>query len=477
VLLSAVGFGLRAAAMGQSLLGDELFTFEISTRPGLHDVLAGVRSDLEVTPPLHFVVAWAAAQLGDPRVWLRVPSLVAGAAAVPLTYLLGARTLGRPAGLLGAALMALSPFAIFYSVEARAYALLMLLLVASSLVLMRAVSVRGGGAWATYAFLACAALYTHYTAAFVLAAQGGWAAWFHRDRLRELLLAYAAVALAYAPWLPFLLEDVGSTTQLYNQAIAPLSLDSLGDALVTWLLGMPLTGVGEVPGAAGLALIAAGLAIALAGAARARAAGGGRKRPSLRPEGALIFVIALASPVGAVLYSIGGSSFLPRNLIGSLPALCVAAGGLLTSIRRPLGAVAAALVLAGMALGALAALGPDQQRPAYRDAAELIDARLGPGDPVLEVLPIPTGSPARRALQVNFERPHPLFRTGEAGGTVRALRAARGRELAVVVPAGALGAAAPSPAELGRGFRLVERRSYRGLAELTVYRWRSTAAR
>src|SRR5262245_65871970 len=86
-------------------------------------MLDGVTGALEISPPLYFALAWFCAKLGDPHVWIRVPALVAGVALVPAVYALGVRCVGRSAALLGAGLLALSPFAIYYSTEARAYSL------------------------------------------------------------------------------------------------------------------------------------------------------------------------------------------------------------------------------------------------------------------------------------------------------------------------------------------------------------------
>ena len=55
-------------------------------------------------------------------VWLRVPSLVLSTATVPPVYAFGRATLGHSAGLVRAALIALSPFALYYAIEARPYA-------------------------------------------------------------------------------------------------------------------------------------------------------------------------------------------------------------------------------------------------------------------------------------------------------------------------------------------------------------------
>ena len=52
-------------------------------------------ADLQNNPPLFYVLAWASAKLGDPDTSIRLPSLLLGTAAVPMTYALGLRTAGR----------------------------------------------------------------------------------------------------------------------------------------------------------------------------------------------------------------------------------------------------------------------------------------------------------------------------------------------------------------------------------------------
>ena len=49
--LVLLALALRLPGLGQSLYGDELFTYELAIRPSLGDALAGVRSSLEVSPP------------------------------------------------------------------------------------------------------------------------------------------------------------------------------------------------------------------------------------------------------------------------------------------------------------------------------------------------------------------------------------------------------------------------------------------
>ena len=135
-VLTAVGLALRLAIAGQSLFADELSTYWIVSTNGLGGVVSTVHTDAEITPPLSFVLAWLTTRLELTPELLRAPSLIAGSAAIPLIYLVGLRTVGRGAALVATALCALSPFMIFYSTEARGYALAITLVLGSTLALL-----------------------------------------------------------------------------------------------------------------------------------------------------------------------------------------------------------------------------------------------------------------------------------------------------------------------------------------------------
>ncbi len=83
--------------------------------------------DAEITPPLYFLLAWLgdAARATRPR-WRGCRRSLAGVATIPLVYLLGpAHRRPRPRRSTAAAVVALAPFMIYYSAEARGYALMM----------------------------------------------------------------------------------------------------------------------------------------------------------------------------------------------------------------------------------------------------------------------------------------------------------------------------------------------------------------
>src|SRR5207247_3399200 len=81
----------------------------------------------EATPYLYYVLAWPWTRLfGSGEVGIRSLSALAGTATVVAAYGAGASLLSRRVGLLAAALVAVNPFLLWYSQEARAYALVTL---------------------------------------------------------------------------------------------------------------------------------------------------------------------------------------------------------------------------------------------------------------------------------------------------------------------------------------------------------------
>src|SRR5215212_1909715 len=125
--ITALGVALRLLVGHQSLFADELSTHYVVTGRGLGNSVSIVHTDAEITPPLYFVLAWLATRLADTVELLRAPSLLAGAAAIPLVFALGLRTVGRRAALVATTLTAISPFMVYYSAEARGYELMLVL--------------------------------------------------------------------------------------------------------------------------------------------------------------------------------------------------------------------------------------------------------------------------------------------------------------------------------------------------------------
>jgi mannosyltransferase len=125
--LVAVAAALRFTALGtQSFWLDESFT-ELLVRKDFGAMLSAL-PDSENTPPLYYILAWGWSQLfGSGEVGLRTLSALVGTSTVPVAYFTGRRLVSDSAGLVLAALVAVNPFLVWYSQEARAYGLLVLL--------------------------------------------------------------------------------------------------------------------------------------------------------------------------------------------------------------------------------------------------------------------------------------------------------------------------------------------------------------
>jgi hypothetical protein len=392
-VLTAAAFALRVSQLHQSLVGDEVFTYQDISGRSFGAVLTTVHEGGENSPPLFFLLAWISAQLGDPSVWIRVPSLVLGTATVPVVYALGRATLGRLAGLIGAAILAVTPFAVFYGVEARPYATMTFFVALSTLALVKAVRSRSRW-WVLYVATGAAAAYTHYTSIFVLAVQALWSLWVLRDRIKEPLIAGAAIVILYIPWLP----------QLRGKALAvigglyPLTFSRVISDVLRPIPGHPSAPLRAIPTVLGLLVVGACvLAGLVAAGVRWRAT---RSRPSA--ELSLVVALALATPIGLLAYSLLVTDlWLPRGLSASMPAIALLVGALLASLPRPLTVLAGAAVLVTLIAGTLRSFDATYARGPFRAIAQYLDRHAGPRNPIA------IGSlVGRGALSAQFHRHH-----------------------------------------------------------------------
>jgi 4-amino-4-deoxy-L-arabinose transferase-like glycosyltransferase len=384
-LLTATGLALRIPSLGDGLTGDELSTAWIVSGNSIGHVLHLVRGPDELNPPIYFVFAWLSAHLGSAPWLLRLPSLLAGTATIPLVYLLGAWTVGRRAGLLAAALVAFSPFMLFYSTQARAYALMTMLVVASTLALLAAVRTGRSLWWAAYALSSCLALYTHYTAIFCLGCQAGWAFAVHPPARKRLIAANLVAAVAFAPWLPTFFADGRQPSTEFVSGLQHATLNYATGEIGSWSLGYPGTGLGAVPGGIALVLVGAGLTLAAVELFRGVARGVEREAPALKGGVALVALLAVATPVGELAYGLFGPNiFSARDIIASLPALAVLVAALLAAAGGLAMILASGAVLLGVLIGALTSRAARYDRADFPGAASFVEGQARAGDVVVD---------------------------------------------------------------------------------------------
>lgn len=459
--------------MDDALFGDELYTLVFVDRDSLTQALGHPR-DLEGTPPLWYFLSWASHFLADPNWSIRLPPLVFGVATVPVVWALGERVAGARAGLLAAGLLAISPFHVYYSTEARVYAVSMFFV---ALALVALLVARPGERrwWVVLAVAIAGAAYSHYTALLPIAAGLAWAFFARAEARRPLVLATVAAAAAYLPWLPFV-SARGAPDAI--AALTDLSVGSVGREVVKLLPGQPYRPIGAVPGEVPLVILAGALLLAAALAVRGvgRPLGPGLRRAAAGPAG-LVAAAAVAGPLGVGLYSVFVDEiFTGRNVSGSLPAIVVGISALLLAaarrLPRPAGAALLGLPVAAVVAGCVQGYGDDSRRPAWNDAAASVEELARPGDAVVNVVLPPESILLGNDLRMLTLTTHldPAVPVRAAPFEDRAIAAAAGDAgRAVVVIRGLPELPAPPPPALGGGFRVVESRTHPGLAPIAVY--------
>ncbi len=109
--------------------------------------------------------------LGSSEFVVRLLSVVCAVATIPVIYLLGVRLFGRGTALIACLLLAVHPFHLELSQQARSYTLLVLLVSLSSWYFLRMME---NASWANcvlYAVVSAAAIYSHFFAVLVILAQ------------------------------------------------------------------------------------------------------------------------------------------------------------------------------------------------------------------------------------------------------------------------------------------------------------------
>ncbi|HKQ17444.1 MAG TPA: glycosyltransferase family 39 protein [Solirubrobacterales bacterium] len=436
-LIVLAGAVLRLVQIDQSLVADELWSYLEATRFDFGGMIDYVRGIQEVTPPLFTILAWMAAHVSDSAAVVRIPAVAAGILTIPAVFVIGDRTVGRGPALLAAALAALSPILIWYSIELRAYSLAVLLSSASTISLLLAVERARTAWWVAYAILVAAAMYTHYTVVYVLAAQLVWVLVFRPDARRPALIASAAAAVLFLPWVPELRDDLDAPAQQIITKLVPFGFDSFVEGTTRIVFGPPLVSLRDYYGLVPIVLFAAGIVIAAAGTV-ARIGAGWRSRFDARV--ALPVMLALAAPVGAALVSlVGDDQFIPRNLLVSVPGILLVIAALICAGPPVTRAVSGVLVVGVFAFGAVRTLEPRFQRSDFDSAAAFVDANAGSGDVVLD---IPGGyvggvngeplTPAAFTLDVALDKPHRVIDAVSVPAAEEAVKEAKGGRLFIV---------------------------------------------
>jgi 4-amino-4-deoxy-L-arabinose transferase-like glycosyltransferase len=379
VVVTVVGALGRVAGLdAESLWHDELWTYDLATRP-FAEIVANRARDGH--PPLYFLLARAWVLLfGATPVSLRALSVVPGTLVIPLLYAVAARWRGEVAGLAVAVLAAASSLLVHYAQEARDYAFLFLFATASFAALDRAVERPSRGRLVAWTVLLALTLWSSVFGLVVAATQALWSAGVGlaaaRSRPRPTLrgawpfvVAFATALATFVPWIVVLARRAQDPTQALW--VEPPAWGVLPDAFAAF------AGTRR-----GLALM---LPLVLLGAWReTRGAGADRRR------GALLLAWLLGPVVLPFLLSyVALPVFVQRGtIVGCGAFVLLAALGLeALATRRRL------FVAGACALGVALALGVHRHvdrvhREDWRGVAEHLSTHARPGDLVVVADPL-----------------------------------------------------------------------------------------
>src|SRR3954454_16104817 len=368
----------------QSYWLDEVATVNI-LRHGFGDMLSAVSAG-ESTPQLYYVVAWAWTKLfGTGEFGLRSLSAVFGTLTIPLAFVLGRELVGRSTGVAAAALCAFNPLLIWYSQEARSYALLVLLTGLTLWALLRVLNDPSPRRIATWSAVSVASIATHYFAGFLIGAEALWLLYRSPARGRTAL-GVATVAVAAAALLPLALHQRSTgAARFISESSVVRRLAQIPKQFAVGYQGPLETAITIVS----LLLVAYGIVLLVRSPARSRAwlfAG--------------LALPAILAPL--ILALIGPDYLISRNVIAALLPLAVAVAAGFATGRS--GVVAAAALCA---LGLVQVIGVDvqerYQRDNWRAAAEFIGRRDQPRAVI--VTPASGGIPMLHYLRGGVKTP------------------------------------------------------------------------
>ncbi|MFO1187528.1 MAG: glycosyltransferase family 39 protein [Alphaproteobacteria bacterium] len=354
--LIVAGTAARHIEIGYSLDGDEIFSVSLA----IQDFGAVIQGSLQDKPhpPLYNVLlhAWTAL-FGHGEIPVRALSILFSVGFLLLAERILARFVTPPYRLTAIALLAVSPFFLYYGQQARPYALIALLSAANLLAFLRLVEEPRAARIAIWAASCTALVYSQYIAVLPIAIEIAFAAFLlKRDRILVAGAGIAATVLI-APWV---ISAMG--------AALSAGADPLGQ--ITWM-GKPslielawfyVSLFGEAFPSRGLFLL-----LLIPAAAYVWRAWKANRLPALH---ALLIALAIGLPLITYVLSIAGPKpvFAPRQLeIAGFAFIALIAMGLERLPSYAGAAVGAALI--GWCIASIPEAYPHNVKPPWREVA------------------------------------------------------------------------------------------------------------
>jgi 4-amino-4-deoxy-L-arabinose transferase-like glycosyltransferase len=384
LLLVGTAFIIRLVGLGaESGWLDEAYSIILARYP-IAQILQGTAADQH--PPLYYLLLHAWMWLGGGVTFARLLSALLGTINIFQVIRLGRQVGGEKLGFGAGFLLAISPFHVWYSQEARQYMLLVCLTTASTQAFWQ--GLHGKRSWIWYALFSTLALYTQYFAVFILFSHallvGLWSWRNHNHRyILHWGVAMLATGLAFIPWLPTAIDQFLFHTMSWISD--PIAGD-VRDVLLRLLLGSGVLILPEVLrwlGLIGLVVVGAWALLRM-------------KLQSMDFRLGFTFytIWALAPFLAISLVSIFYPVFQFKQYLILLPPVLMTAVGMVLILPIPW----RRLFFAGLVLSAGLTLGYQQSvltKDDWRGVADYLRTQSRPGDLVF-------GNPAASSLALTL---------------------------------------------------------------------------
>jgi len=216
-LLTAIFFTILAAFLRfykldfQSLWTDELYSLSLINKSLRSIIRICLNSD--PNPPLYYIFLWMWTKVfGGGAYACRALSALFGILGVISIYMLGKKLFSKATGIIALAILSVNIYHIYYSQEARSYAMAFLLSILSFLFFIRLHQDPDLKSCLLYTSFTALLIYTHYFGLFILISQFCYILFtLSRDKQTLLLIRYYSLSgiflfVLYIPWIPAVLR-------------------------------------------------------------------------------------------------------------------------------------------------------------------------------------------------------------------------------------------------------------------------------
>ena len=397
-----IGIALRFVSRGPLWL-DEAQSLAIARQP-LGHLADALKHD--GAPPLYYTLlhVWTG-WFGTSTFAVRSLSAIPAVLALPAVLRLGRRIGGDAVGIASIVLLAVSPFAVRYAVEARMYSLLLLFGILGAHAVLSAHRHRTWTATAGVAVVSAAMLYTHYYSVFLLTVVGAaelWRAVRRRDGgSTRVVLGIVIGSLTFLPWLPVFLYQSRHTGAPWA---SPPDASAVFGTINAWMGGAR-------PEAQAAYLVAVGCVVLALIGRRGRGSEVVLQSRIAALPARLLAVVVGTLVVAIVVDGVGQQAYAPRYLAmgAGLFVVVVGCGIAVLPSRRGRRIMLALLVVAELSVCVQNAWQPRTQAG---QVASVLNAQARPGDVIVycpDQLGPPTSrllhTPVRQVVFPNFARP------------------------------------------------------------------------